>query len=473
MRILSLESSTTSAKAMLYDTETGETLLESAPYPAEINHPDGTQDAKAIFDLTVQAARRVCQGAKADIVALVTAWHSVMLCDAQCRPVTRLYSWASTHASDICATMRRDADFVHRYYQKTGCMVNAMYPFFKLLYLRKQGYDLRGYRIMGQGSYNTFRLTGQLAASDCMISGSGMMNLVERRYDAELLAQLGISEDALCRIVHYDETLPLSDEGARLLGLDPGTPVIAACADGGMNQIAIGGYRRGIMSFSVGTSAAIRLTVDAPRLPEHPSTWCYLSPTSYLSGAATSGACNCVSWFKDNYMPNVGYDELEKDYRFDRNTPTFLPFLFGERCPGWEGLRRGGFVHLSAEHTPADCYQSICEGVLFNAYQCYLKLRELNASDPTIVLSGGILNSPAWTQMCADIFDHEMQIPENPQSSLWGGVVLAVQICRGDDAADALIGSFRVVRPDAARHAVYMKKYRRYLDAYDQTAAQQ
>lgn len=470
MKILSLESSTTSAKAMLYDTETKQTLLDSLPYPAAANLPDGTQDAKVIFDLTAQVGRKVAAGLPVDAVALVGAWHSVMLCGQDCEPVTRVYSWAATHAATICAPLRKDPEAVNAYYQKTGCMVNAIYPYFKLQYLRAQGWKLEDYLIMGQGSYNTWRLTGRRVLSDCMASGTGLMNLRTRRFDPELLESIGIREEQLCEIIHYDAPLSLNEEGAALLGLKAGTPLIAACSDGGMNQIAVGGYREGVMSFSVGTSAAIRLTVKEPCLPESPSTWCYLSPVGYLSGAATSGACNCLSWFKDSFMPGVSYEEIEKQYRFDRDTPVFLPFLFGERCPGWDDSRKGGFGQMTGGHVPMDCYQAICEGILFCVYQCYEKLLTVNKLDPKIILSGGILNSPAWTQMCADIFNHEMCIPENAQSSLWGGVVLAVQQRLGDEGADELMGACSSVQPDAARHEVYMKKYAKYLEQYENTA---
>jgi gluconokinase len=38
-------------------------------------------------------------------------------------------------------------------------MVNAIYPVFKLMLLKEQGYDLKDYLILGQGTYNYFCLT--------------------------------------------------------------------------------------------------------------------------------------------------------------------------------------------------------------------------------------------------------------------------------------------------------------------------
>ena len=467
MRILSLESSTSAAKALLYDTDSGISRIETVSFLAEYNRPDGTQDAEGVFAQTVEAAKRVCSGEQVDLIALVGAWHSVLLCDRAMRPVTPVYSWAATHAKEICGALREDSAYVNAYYQNTGCMVNAIYPYFKLRYLAAQGYALNEYYILGQGSYNTYRLSGKRVVSDCMASGSGMMNIRDRKWDASLLKSLGIEEDQLSEIVHYDQVLSLSADGAALLGLRAGIPLIAACSDGGMNQMAIGGYREGVMSFSVGTSAAIRLTTSAPVLPEHPATWCYLSPVGYLSGAATSGACNCISWYKDAFLPHMSFADLEQACgTYGMDTPVFLPFLFGERCPGWEDARKGGFMNISAEHGPVQLYQAIREGVLFNVYQCFCKLLTANLLKPRIILSGGILSSPSWTQMCADLFDHVMEIPTIQQSSLWGGVVLGAMYLRGAQAADALISGCSQVVPNEARHAHYMRKYQSYLEMY-------
>ena len=40
----------------------------------------------------------------------------------------------------------------------------------------------------------------------------------------------------------------------------------------------------------------------------------------------------------------AGVEELRGD------VPVFLPFLFGERCPGWCDSRRAGFYQVKASH---------------------------------------------------------------------------------------------------------------------------
>jgi gluconokinase len=466
MFILALESSTTSAKAMLYSTSEGVKNLVTKEYLTE-NNDGRTQDAEGVFLQTMQLGRQVSAGYKIDCIVLSGVWHSVFLCDKNMRPQTRVLSWADTSAADLCNQLRSNQEDVIRFYKTTGCMVNAIYPAFKLMYLKEQGYKLEDYYIFGQGSYNTYRLTGRRIVTDCMASGSGLLNIHRKRYEEEILKQIGIREDQLCEIVTYNDMVPLSEEGAKLLGMEPGIPVMPPCADGALNQVGVGALEEGIMTFSVGTSAAIRLTTAKPIIPEEPSTWCYLSPKLWLSGAATSGACNSTDWFRENFYP-YSYSEIEINSYQVKDTPVFLPFLFGERCPGWQDDKRGAFVGIQPYHTKADFYQAAQEGILFNVYQCYKVLSGQNGIPSKIILSGGILKSEFWTRMCVDIFGNEMEIPTTDQSSLMGAIVLA---CEGigaiKDMKDFPFEAGRIIRPNPEKTGLYEKKFERYQYWYD------
>ena len=173
MRILALEASTTSAKAMLYDTKS-RTYEEKIKAYGKMYDEEVLHDADKVFDCMAKIGRELAEGREISIISLSGTWHSVLLCDRRMRPATPVYPWSYTGAAPLCGRLREDAGFVEDYYQKTGCMVNATYPFFKLLFLREQGYDLKDYYIMGQGTYNTYRLTGERVASRCMISGQGL-----------------------------------------------------------------------------------------------------------------------------------------------------------------------------------------------------------------------------------------------------------------------------------------------------------
>ena len=467
MKVLVLESSTTSSKAMLLDVATGGVEVRTQPYRHKYDDPS-MQDAQDIFLQTAQIGRAFCAGQRVDAVALSNAWHSVMLCDPDKTPVTPVYQWSYTGASAVCEALREDEAFVQWFYGRTGCMVNAIYPAFKLKLIAQQGYDLKRHFVMGQGDYNFFRLTGQCAVTASMVSGAGLLNTHTRDYDDEVLSFIGIGREQLPALTGFDEPLPLSAEGAEALGLSAGIPVVPTGPDGGLNQLGAGAAEKGIMTFSVGTSGALRLTVDRPVIADDHSLWCYISPISWMSGAATSGCCNCVDWAKQRLFPeNMNYADIEKGFHNGPEyTPVFLPFLFGERCPGWNDARQAVFAGLAPQHDAYDLYHSVLEGTLYNLYQCYRKLCECNGAPRQIKLSGGILHSAYWTQMCADIFGAPMVCSDIEHCSLIGGAMLGLKALGLPTDVLTQRSDETTVLPDPKMTPRYREKFERYMKAY-------
>ena len=111
-------------------------------------------------------------------------------------------------------------------------------------------------------------------------------------------------------------------------------------------------------------------------------------------------------------------------------------------------------------------YRSVQEGVLFNLYHCYQLLTEVNEEPQRIRLSGGILHSEMWTQMCADIFNREMEVDEVQQGSLMGAVVLAMDLMGIVKAENFSAAPGRILRPDPKNAEIYREKFQRYLSYY-------
>jgi len=468
MNILVLESSTTSAKAMLYSTTGG--VVDTIDKVYKKKYSDTLiHDAEMVFDQTVALGKQISQNRDIDIIVLSGTWHSVLLCDKQMGAVTPVFTWAYTGANDLCKRLHMNKEYTKNFYNKTGCIVNASYPAFKLMLLKEQGYDLSQYFIMGQGTYNYYQLTGKRVVMDSMASGSGLFNTHYKQYDSDILKEIGIEKIQLPRIVTYKDTYPLNKEGAKLLGLKEGIPVVPTGPDGGLNQVGAGALKEGVMTFSVGTSGALRLSTHKPIISENQSTWCYMSPYSWLSGVATSGCCNCVDWAKGQlFRDELSYSDIEKNFN-DKvsNPPVFLPFLFGERCPGWNNERKASFNNIRPEHSVFDIYHSVLEGTLYNLYQSYLELTKLNGVPNKIKLSGGILNSEYWTQMCADIFNMEMEVDETKHSSLMGGAVLGSVILNDKMKIEEFeVAANRIIAPNPMKYKIYKERYENYLKYY-------
>jgi len=469
MNILTIEASTTSAKAILFNSHTNKYRIHTEAFQRFASNPT-LHNPEVVFEKVTSVAKKVICEDRVDLISISGTWHNVFLAEKQYpyKPVMPAYLWSNMEAANICSDLRSDKMIVEFFYKKTGCMVNAIYPAFKILLFKEKGYDLKEYLIFDQGSYMMFQLTDTWLTSDSMASGTGFMNISDLRYDEEILAYLGIYEEQLPKIVDYKKTVPLSKIGANILGVDQGIPVIPPCPDGGLNQIGSMAMEEGIMTCSVGTSGALRLSSNEPKIPKTPSTWCYRFPKAWLSGAAISGATNCVDWFKGKmFDETIKYEEIENKINFEIEPPIFLPFLYGERAPGWNDKRSASFNNLNSSHSKYEMYHSILVGVLFNLYQNYSILTDMNGDPIKIKLSGGILKSKIWTQMCADIFGKELIVDDIDHASLLGGVILGKEILGILDNNDEDEKNVQKIKPNMDSHKYYMELFKTYLYYYN------
>ncbi|MCU9987307.1 gluconokinase [Mobiluncus curtisii] len=471
MNVLVIESSTSSAKAMIYDTEKKDFTVENSFYPPMGN--DLTQhDPMVVYEASLAVAKKLLRGrTDIDIIVLSGVWHSVGLFNSNLDPVTPIMQWSNTKASDQAEAFRRKPQLTRDYYNLTGGYPNAIYPFFKLAFLKEEGYNISTYITMGQATYNFYRLTGNIKVSRCMASGSGLVNITTGEYDPKLLAVINLEPSQLPEIVDNDYHAPLSAQAAASLGLPAGIPVVPAMSDGSLNQLGSGALREGQMTLSVGTSGALRVTSPQPQFHPDMSTWCYIGPKSWISGAATAGACNTVDWFKGLSLRPTTYDELEAGMDYAADTPIFLPFIFGERNPGWGDKRKGGFVGMTSKHDFKQTYQAVLEGVLFNLKQCYDAITKLNGEPERILISGGILHTNIWSQLAANVFGRTLTpclVKQNSMmgAALWGAYLLDNTLSLED--YEPPVGEEIVPQEEYAE--IMDQKYQRYLEAYRDNA---
>src|SRR5690606_8509377 len=90
---------------------------------------------------------------------------------------------------------------------------------------------------------------------------------------------------------------------------------------------------------------------------------------------------------------------------------TVLPFWAGERSPGWAPDATGVILGLRLHTQPMDLLQAALEAV---GYRFSRILEHLSATVPRIdalvATGGGLLRSPAWTQILADILNRPIHV---------------------------------------------------------------
>ena len=106
---------------------------------------------------------------------------------------------------------------------------------------------------------------------------------------------------------------------------------------------------------------------------------------------------------------------------------TVLPFLSGERSPGWATDATGVISGLRTSTTPVEVLQAALEGVAFRFGMVWELLAPSASEDVQIIASGGaVTGSPYWLQLMADVLQCAVVTSTEEEATTRGTAILAL-----------------------------------------------
>jgi gluconokinase len=461
--VIGVDVGTTATKAVAFDAhgrvrgaaEVGYPLLEPAPGRAE-------QDPGVVVDGAMAAIRRAVTAADAPVagLALSSAMHALIALDANDRPLTRLVTWGDTRATAQAERLREEHPELH---DRTGTPIHSMAPLAKLAWFAEEDpstFDAAR-RWVGVKELVVARLTGTYALDHSTASGNGLMNLETLDWDAAALAAAHIGSERLATLVPATTRFELRGDAAAQLGLASGTPVIIGAADGPSANLGIGAVAPGVAACSIGTSGALRLTIDRPAVDRAHSLFCYaLTPGRWIVGGAISNGGVVLRWAGAALAPDLGEHAEDELLALAHDVPpgseglVMLPYLLGERAPLWSGRTPAAYIGLARHHGRGHLVRAALEGVCQQLGLVLDSIRDAGHEVRELRATGGFARSPLWRQMLADVLDIPIGFPAVHEGSALGAALLAMHALGIDAPADP-VAIEEVVEPDAKAAGVY------------------
>ena len=403
-----------------------------------------------------------------------SALHSLIAVDAGGRPLTPSITWADTRSVGWADKIRGEMDG-QQIYRRTGTPIHPMSPFCKLVWLRHERPDIFAatHRFVGIKEYVFFRLFGQWVIDFSIASATGLFNLAALDWDAGALAVAGIDAGRLSRPVPPTHCLDgLAQSTAADLRLLPRTPFVVGANDGVLSNLGVDAIHAGDVAVTIGTSGAIRAVVDRPLTDPNGRTFCYLlTPRHWVVGGPINNGGIVFRWVRDELAASetetakrLGIDAYEVLTRIAERAPPgcegllFHPFLTGERAPWWNARMRASFFGLAAHHRKEHMIRAVLEGVIFSLHSILPAVESLVGPTQTIKATGGFARSRLWRQMMADVFDREVVVPEEIESSCLGAAIMALYALGEVELIEVVAGMVGAVhrhRPIAENAAVY------------------
>ena len=461
MKCLGIDFGTTSVKGVLFDENLNEITSASEEYTVKTKGSIVELEPQKYWSLLQNMLSAVKKVSGIDCLSIDTQCETLILTDENGNPVRDAIVWLDNRAVEEAKIIEEHFGR-KKVYEVTGQPeITATWPACKLLWVKRNEPEVwaKTKKIFMLEDYLLYKLTGEFVTEKTLQSSTIYFDIVNSAWWGEMLDFLGVSENQLPK---------LSDSGV-YVGDYSGIKVSTSAMDQVAGAIGAGVVKKGIISEMTGTTMAIYMPTD--EIPPYdadsfvPCHYSFDGKYCLLSWSPTAGMA--LKWFKDAFLSEVSFSELDKmaeKIPVGCDGVTFLPYLCGSTMPKYNPDARGSFTGLTPEHTPAHFVRSIMESIT-----CMLKsnLDYLKVPVDEIRVMGGGAKSSLWCEMKADMTGKRLITLKNKETACLGAAILAgvgAGVFESVDEACKMIQTDKLYTPKGEDYSEVYENFKKYDD---------
>lgn len=470
--LLGIDNGGTVCKAAVFDTHGNQIMKKGIQIPLAVNENGHTErNAQEIIEKNYELIRSITSELDGDIVAVGLSGHGkgLYLLDKEGKPLGNGIGSTDSRAL-VYETEAKQNGLAEAVYPHTFQKILACQPVCLLRWLKehdRETYDKIG-TVFAVKDLVGYVLTGNIAAERTDMSGTNLLSLARGSYDPKLTALFEISEMDACLpklISSFDVRGYVTEEASEKTGLAVGIPVSGGMFDIDACALGAGAFSEGDLCIIAGTWSINEYISKAPvKGAAMNSFWCV--DGCYLAEESSAASAGNLEWMR-NILKDRSYrelDDLAEGVLAEKSAAVFLPFLYASNL---DPMAKASLVGLESGYGEGEVIRAIYEGVAFSGYTHLERLlNSMETSPQRLKLAGGVVNSPFWTQMFADVAGIPVETAEKTELGCKGAAMsagIAAGIYKNaEDAACSCVRPGRLVLPDPHMTAVYRKKYEIY-----------
>lgn len=354
---------------------------------------------------------------------------------------------------------------------------NRMLPGYtagKVLWMRKHrpAEFARMGTILLPKDYLRFMITGDRCTDVSDASGTGLLDVRNRRWSTEAMSRLDLDPGLFPRIVESSEiTGTVLPRIAERWGLAPDVPVVGGGGDSVLQTTAMGIVAPGIHGVTLGTAGIVgaadtscpdnpdgRLQISCGNAPDR---W-HIMGVSLNAGGSYAWLRSALGDLADD-LDFTTLNRMAEDVPAGSEGLLFLPYLSGERAPHVAPDARAGWIGLTGRHSSAHLVRSLLEGVLLNLRQIVGMVSSASGAPSVLRVSGGATGDGPWLRLLADVVGRDVRTVTGAEHGGAFGAALLAGVGTGgwpslDDALTVVIEEAPVT-PDADATRIYDQLY--------------
>ena len=462
-RLLVIDEGTSSARAMLFDTD-GKSL-GLAQYPVNSQYPQPgwvEQDAEEIWQLTRAAAGALVEQAgganRIAAIGITNQRETIVFWDRRSgRPLAPAIVWQDRRTASFCNELKL-AGHEPALQAATGLLLDPYFSASKIRWaldhwpqLKDAGDNLA---IGTIDSWLIFRLTGGLHVSDATNASRTALMGLTGGWDEALLDLFGVPRSALPEIC--DSAGQLGTTLADHFG-----GAIPVCGIAGDQQAAAIGqacFTAGDTKATYGTGAFVLTHAgDSPPVSHHrllgTVAWQLGGARRYALEGSLFVAGSMMQWMRDQLglIGTAAESESLASSVADSAGVTFVPAFAGLGAPHWDADARGAIFGLTLGANRAHIARAALEAVANQTFELQRSFAADGIRWSSLRIDGGMAANGFLAQDLADLLALDVERPANIETTALGAAMLA-GVGAGlftslDEAASAVRGEVSTFAP--------------------------
>lgn len=455
MPYIGLDLGTTSITAILLETGTGDVLVKhSVSNDTETTSPDQIAGGRSEWDIDGMVSKTISV-LKSVVVDATDRWtidgigvtgqqHGMVLLGGDGRPRTPFIGWQDRrcheHHKDGKTYLENMVAMGGRGFTRSECIPARGYMGASLFWLSQNRMLPGGAVASFAPDYLVGRLCDEVPVTDpTNAGGSGLFDVIEGRWNTDLLLSLGIPQSVLpCVQDSCSWAGKLSGRLASEIGIPAGTPVTNACGD---NQASFAGsvsdYKNSVL-VNIGTGGQISVYSQGSIRIEGMLVRPYLKSGFLLVGAGMTGGRSYA--VLERFIQTVGEEIFgveSKDTIYDRLNELATSISAGSDdlvCePVFTGSlsepgRRGHFLGINETNlTPGHMARSLLEGMAMQFCRMYDRMKSAGVVPRAhfIGAGNGVRKNALLGSILSDTFGMPLNIVKHGEEAATGAALSA------------------------------------------------
>lgn len=356
--------------------------------------------------------------------------HSLILLDAQNKPLRNAILWSDTRTSRQCQEVLRRFPNLLEVTHNTA-LEGFTLP--KILWVQENEpacWD-KVQKIVLPKDYVRYYLDGNIYMDLSDAAGTLLLDIKKKEWSTALCNCFDIPQELLPNLVKSTAITGVLNEGLRRkYGFLREIQIVAGGADNPCAALASGITDPSEILISIGTSGVVLSPRESLAVSPGGIVHEFLgvNGTPYTMGVTLS-AGNSLKWFREVFARTTSFEELMSEaslVEIGSGGLFFTPYLVGERTPYPDSRIRGSFVGIDITHGRANFSRAVIEGVTFSLKDCFeLVSKDKVGTVKKLISVGGGSKSSLWLQMQADIFGLPVCSLVNEEGPGQGAAMLA------------------------------------------------